>query len=51
MTNVITKIVSMEIVRRQCGERYFYGDLMAKLVWRLSGVFMPGENMSYYLVF
>ena len=37
MVNLITRLVIMEFVRRQCGE--IYGDVMIKLVWRLSGVF------------
>ena len=35
MENIITRIVSMEIVWRQCGEGYFkvfYGDFMMKIV-------------------
>ena len=40
MINLITRVVSMEIVWRPCGEWFFYGDFMVKLVWRLPGVFM-----------
>ena len=30
MVNLITKMVSMETVWRQCGERYFHGDFIVK---------------------
>ena len=32
MVNLITRMVSMEIVWGQCGESDFYGDFMVKLV-------------------
>ena len=43
MENLITRMVSMETVWRQCGEGYFkffYSDSMMKIVRRLSAVFM-----------
>ena len=40
MANLITKMASVEIMWRQCGERYFYGDSTVKLVWTSSGAFI-----------
>ena len=42
MVNLITRMISMEIVWRQCGQESdtFYGDFMVKLIWRLSGAFI-----------
>ena len=41
MVNLITRMVSMEIVWRKCGDLFFYGDFMIELSWRC----VYGENM------
>ena len=38
MVNLITRMVSEEIIWRQRGEWYFSRRSLVKLVWRLSGV-------------
>ena len=39
MVNLITRMVSMEIVWRQCGGWYCYGDFIIKLIRRFSRAF------------
>ena len=38
--NLITSVVRMEIVWRQCEESYFLWRFYGKIFWRLPGVFM-----------
>ena len=44
MVNLITRMVSMEIVWGHCGDGYFYGDFVVKLILEIVWSF-HGENM------
>ena len=41
MVNLITRMVCMEVVWRQCGERYFlwrfYGKISLEVIWGVHG--------------
>ena len=48
MVNLVTRMVSMEIVWRQCGEGYFYGDFMVNKSRDCLGFLWRGHGKSSY---
>ena len=49
MVNLIARMVSVEVVWRQCGEWNFSGDFIVNFVWRFPGSSEEENGKSKYL--